>query len=253
VHFAGDGEVVAGLLDEVRSWPLRRAGAELAVGQATRLARFDRLRSTKLAPDGRTLFVVDRMGLHLLDLSGRKLERSLPAYPGMATAPAICPGGRFVFTGTWKGAPGALWDLDAGKMVERFPGSHVVGSFSPDGKWLCVGDARSYRFHEVGTWRVVHEHQRGDTDDLAVPMAFTPDGRMAAIPYSRYVTRLIDAADGGLIASLENPEGVATSALAFDRGADLLAVVTPVTNLLAWDLRRIRTRLRELDLDWRDR
>jgi hypothetical protein len=92
--------------------------------------------------------------------------------------------------------------------------------------------------------------ERDNADDLAGPIAFDRDGTLVALSHSRYVTRLVDPDTGRILASLENPDGIATSHLAFDGDAELLAVVSPTRDLFAWDLKLIRARLSELDLDF---
>ncbi|MEM7205023.1 MAG: WD40 repeat domain-containing serine/threonine-protein kinase [Planctomycetota bacterium] len=253
-HFGVGGQQLLGVSeDALLAWPLSidRDGAPV-LGPGRRLAAGNAIRSSAVRADGRTIVVLDNDGARVLDATdGRELHH-VPFYRGMATIPSLSPDGRWLFTGTWKGEPAAVWNLQSGTAVSRHPGQHVEGRFSPDGRWLCVSDGAENRVFEVGTWQLRWQTIRDNADDLAGAISFTADGSLLALGHSRYVTHLVEPGSGRVLAALENPDGVATSHFALDGQGDTLALVTPARDLMAWDLRAIRQRLDELQLNWRE-
>jgi WD40 repeat protein len=142
-----------------------------------------------------------------------------------------------------------LWDARTGRAVKSLPhegGWHSV-AFSPDGRWLVTSTIDEYRFWDVGTWerrRVI----RRDSG-LIGPAAFSRDGRMLALAYSRYAVRLYDAATVAELATLEAPAPRHITWLCFTPAGSLL-VATTDHSIQFWDLPAIRAQLRAMGLDW---
>ncbi len=240
--------LIATVADGLRSWSLRTVGNTVEIGEATLLWPQDRLQSACLSPDGDSVIVCKGSSLSVFDLNERRERMTFPGYRGLGRV-SISPDGRWIFTGTWRGAPARIWDVQTGEAVREFQGGHVWGGFNPDGRWLIVGTALEHRFHEVGTWDLRYRLER-QTDEMAGPSTFTPDGSVVAVAHSRYEVRLVEVATGAPLATLPNPDGYRIGFLCFSPDGTLLAAMSDERVIQVWDLSLIRKRLRELGLDW---
>ncbi len=79
---------------------------------------------------------------------------------------------------------------------------------------------------------------------------FSPDGALIALSHSANQIRLREVATGRTIAHLTTLQALAPRALAFSPDGTRLIASTDRQIALIWDLRRIRERLRTMDLDW---
>jgi hypothetical protein len=80
----------------------------------------------------------------------------------------------------------------------------------------------------------------------------SPDGRLLATETGRGVIQLLDPTDGHEAARLEDPNQETTFYHCFTPDGTRLVSVTNgrAGGIHVWDLRAIRRRLKELDLDW---
>ena len=81
-------------------------------------------------------------------------------------------------------------------------------------------------------------------------MAFTPDGSVLAIARTRTLVQLIDPDTGAELADLEMPDTYSITSLAFNRDGTLLAAGRANSVVQVWDLRRLRSLLAKLGVDW---
>jgi WD40 repeat protein len=100
--------------------------------------------------------------------------------------------------------------------------------------------------YAVGSWKPAGEVRfRGRPE-------FSPDSRLLAVDTGTGSIRLIDLARGSELARLEEPyqEVIHTHCFSPD-GTRLITVSNgKQKGIHVWDLRAIRRRLKELDLDW---
>jgi WD40 repeat protein len=214
-----------------------------------------------LSRDGRTLAVVQEHAVqaYVLDPENPSQRVLLQGQPGLDRI-AISPNGRWIATGAWLEKPARLglariWDARSGKPVRDLPaegrGHHLA--FSPDGRWLVTGVSREYRFWKVGSWQPGHRLPREATSGLPGPVAFTRDGKMAAIASSSSRVQLIDPSRGQELATLEAPVPQLVTALCFSPDGSRLAVARGGRGshvIQLWDLHLIRQQLRAMRLDW---
>jgi WD40 repeat protein len=99
----------------------------------------------------------------------------------------------------------------------------------------------------VGSWEV--EREVPYATGLILPLAFSPDGALLAVPEGGKV-RLLDPATGDEFATLDDSRSGLISWLSFSPDGSQLAVASENHLVRVWDLRRIRKQLSELGLDW---
>jgi len=160
----------------------------------------------------------------------------------------VSPDGRWVATGSWRDAGGKIWDAHTGELVKTLEITGTVTPvFAPGGRWLCTGSQHEYRFWEVGSWKMKESIpcDAGQITDGNV--CFSLDGRLLALTASRHSVSLYDANSFRRLATLRaNPENPVT----FSPDGTKLATREVNGLLRVWDLRLIRQRLRDMDLDW---
>ena len=166
---------------------------------------------------------------------------------------ALSPDGRWAATGTFQGNGVRVCDATTGELAaDLIPeGVSATVAFSPDGKWLVSGTGIEYCFFEVGTWQLSHRVARDRAGNRPGHIAFTRDGRLAAIAHSRPLVDLIDPHTGRLFATLEPPNPGKLGWLSFAPDGGYLAAVADSTIHL-WDVCHIREQLAEMRLDWRN-
>jgi WD40 repeat protein len=234
-------------------WPLHQEGTHQRVGDPVDIAPAHDPGFLDLHPDGRSVVVVgphDRTRNYLarIHLESGEVTDSVTV-PRGAEHPKVSADGRWVFLGNWRGPGGHVVDALTGEVQRQFPGSSVVGEFSPDGRSLLVTDRHSYHFVDVATWEdrmIVPCPERAHTGKIA----FHPDGQMVAVTYSRYMIWLLDVETGAVLCRLQNPDLKPITALAFAPSGDPLVALATGQEVLLWYITGIRTRLRGLGLDW---
>jgi len=82
-------------------------------------------------------------------------------------------------------------------------------------------------------------------------VAFSPDGRLMALEMAPAVLHLKEVATGRTVAKLEDPCGDRATWQGFTPDGTQLVVIAKYANAIhVWDLRAIRTRLKDMNLDW---
>jgi serine/threonine protein kinase/WD40 repeat protein len=196
-------------------------------------------------PDGSHFF-------DLLDLlTGQvKLRLEVPARHAYA---ALSPDGKLM--ASWqRGGDGqiVITDLASTQIVARLPIRNAAKAmFSPNGRWLASGDSTEHRLWDTATWKPIYTVPRLFTDYWYwSKLAFSEDSSMLAVPYSRDVVRLLDAATGRELATLEAPEAQNINWLAFSPDGTQLAVASAHGPIHLWNLGHIRQQLAAMKLDW---
>ncbi len=160
----------------------------------------------------------------------------------------VSPDGRWVATGSWGSTGLNISDADTGNLVKHLDITRGVSPvFSPDGRWLCTGSGDEYRIWEVGTWQPKTSIPRPAGANIRGTLRFAPDGALLALNVDRYSVALFDGRSLQQVAALEaGPQEV----IAFSPDGTQLGSRGLDGVLRVWNLRHIRKRLREMDLDW---
>lgn len=165
---------------------------------------------------------------------------------------ALHPEGQWVAVAHSRGA--SVLNADTGDLLSELtiPGAQFV-SFSPDGIWLAVGTSECYQFWKTSGWQRAHRVAR--EGNAPGPLAFTADGKLAVMPVlrdSRFGVRLLEAATGRVLATLESPYSRPLWWQALNHNGSKLALAYGTHSIEIWDLKLIRSQLAKMRLDWID-
>jgi tetratricopeptide (TPR) repeat protein len=224
--------------------------AVLRVGPPQRLRRPSLLSAKwcRVADDGR-LLVATNSGVSIFDpvVSESGVAPLQLVHPGVWYA-AGSSDGRWAATAVWNGRETRVWDARRGKLVAELPSRSARVGFSPDSKYLLISAPDGYSVFRTGDWQLVQRMERVDSG-IAMPMAFSRDGRLLAIAPSQTV-ELYEFPSCRELATLCPPLAENIDYLCFSPAADRLVVKNASGAVHVWDLRPLRERLRADGLDW---
>ncbi len=122
--------------------------------------------------------------------------------------------------------------------------------FTPDSRTLVISRGDEFSFWDMETLRPIRRLPR-DVTPYPGWVAFSPDGGLMALEMAPGVLHLKEAATGRTVAKLEDPFGDRASWQGFTPdGTGLVVVAKYASAIHVWDLRAIRARLKEMNLDW---
>jgi WD40 repeat protein/serine/threonine protein kinase len=265
VAFEGDGEAAgspkrpralltggsAGLL----RWPLTGndpEGKNLRLGPPQQLSPLRRAWFAR-TPAGRTLAVVteDWGGANkVLDLDTGAVRRELGVHP-VGEVKALSGNGQWAASSGWHSDRIRLWNVDTGEMVHEWTlGKRAFAFFTPDSRTLVISRESEFSFWDVETLQPIRRLPR-EVAQLPGHVAFSPDGKLMALEMAPGVLHLKEVATGRTVARLEDPHGDRASWQTFTPDGTQLVVVARLAHAIhVWDLRAIRTHLKEMNLDW---
>jgi serine/threonine protein kinase/WD40 repeat protein len=256
IGFVPDGTALLTHGDEgTLRWPLRAASEEgtLRCGPPQRLESFPQFDHKVGSSRDCDVLVFPELseGSRLWRRGSPEVRRLGPQED--VRAAAVSPNGRWSATGShhiWSVSGAKVWDSQTGKCIKELPvGSLCNVIWSPDGRWLLTSGGQEFRLWEAGTWREVKNF--GSRPPVFDRGAFTEDGRLLVLPDHEGTIRLFCLPDGKEIGRFFTPESEGlTPELFTPDGSRLVARSASGVHLLVLDLRRIRSGLAELGLDW---
>ena len=178
-----------------------------------------------------------------------EVNRLTPNTPG-SHGPEFSADHRWLAWGNWRGRDACVLSLatDASPVPLPIAGSANV-AFSPDNRIIAVGGSDEVRFHELGSWRLLHAFPRLPGGQLPPHITFTSDSKVAAVVLPPDRVTLVEAATGSQLATLPGESRILVKAV-FSPDNRFLAAISTDHHLLVWDLESIRIRLAGLGLDW---
>ncbi len=162
----------------------------------------------------------------------------------------LSPDGRWAATYGWHSPTIKIWNAMTADLVKELPATMLTVNFSPDSQRLITCDSNEYSFWETKTWRKTKRIAREHCPFSGV-IAFSPDGNIMALELSSAIITLMDVKSGETLARLEDPYRDRPNWMNFTPdGSKLVAVSNYSQCIDIWDLSSIRTKLRNLHLDW---
>ena len=168
------------------------------------------------------------------------------------TRPHLSPDGRLAASDAGaKAARIQIWNPRTGMLLTNLPARQVQdAAFSPDGRWLACAAEGSTTFWRTEDWSPRHRIPQPLIAPGRGHMAFSPDGRVAALSVSDREIRLTMVETGEELATLPTDRLLTT--LAFSPGGDRLAAACEPGYFQLWNLRQLRKELAAMNLDWPD-
>jgi tetratricopeptide (TPR) repeat protein/WD40 repeat protein/tRNA A-37 threonylcarbamoyl transferase component Bud32 len=232
----------------IERWPVHfEGGGRCRVGPPERVAPAGGNVWSGLSADG-SVIAVPAVGT---EIGTRVLIRGKPARSVIAGPQHdvrfcdVSADGRWLVAGSHVVGKVQVYDARTGEPFARLLGDGGMGRFSPDGGWVFVWGFRGQRkLVRVGTWtdhRAVRGHE----------VCFSPDGRLLAVGEGKGIVRLEDTETGREVARLEVTDATRQIPIAFSPdGSRFYASGESNGSLYIWDLRLIRSRLKEMKADW---
>jgi WD40 repeat protein len=240
--------------DGLMRWPVTRtgpAGGHLRVGPPRQLSPLPRAWFAR-RPEGGTLAAVTQEGgaNQILDLETGVVRQNIARHC-QGDVRALSADGRWAASCGWHSDRVRLWDARTGRKVKEWaPGKRTFVTFTPDSRALIISRGDEFSFWDVETLQLVRRLPR-DLTPFPGQVAFSPDGQLMAMEMAPAVLHLKEASTGRTVARLEDPNGDRANWLGFTPdGTQLVVVSKHATAIHIWDLRAIRARLKEMNLDW---
>ena len=236
-------------------WPMEtNSVGEAAVGapRAVPLEVHKNLGQATLAADGHTVAVVsDSAAVVVLDLNQPESRSKLVGLPALGHL-TFSPDGSQLASSATSDFALLVWDMASGKLAQRIPGRHGRVAWSPDGHRLALGSDRGYTFWDTSSWQKDEARtlSRGNMSDTTGALTYSQDGKLLAVARERDLAQLLDERTGRELAFLTAPDAQAIGWLRFNADNSFLAAATLEGMVQLWDLRRLRKRMSEMNLDW---
>jgi len=257
VQFTPDGRgIIASIETGCLRWPIRLEGPTgLTLGEPEVLINLPAHHcGGALSRDGKYLaFVGAKEAVYWRDLEKRQNVHVWRDHPRVASI-AISPDARWLATGNWQGTRVLVRDTSTGKLAAEVPAPmSAYPLFSPCGKWLLTCNPDDFRLWDVPSFQLVRTFPRKSHGNWNGGAAFSKDSQILALDTTPKLIQLFDPATGAEYMSLETaPRKVAAFLHGFTRNADVLVGGGAGQFRCFWDLRAVRTQLREMNLDWDD-
>jgi serine/threonine protein kinase/WD40 repeat protein len=200
---------------------------------------------------GRLLAVGTGNGAYILDPTKRPPVLRVLSHPGAPYA-VVSSDGKWIASATHNGLGVKVWEARTGEGILHLH-PNIVGAkalFSPDCQQLVTSTSAKYSLWSVGSWEPCWEILRKPGSEVPGAAAFTQDGSTLAVMPSHSEVALYDYGTRQLLARLDVAETNMINLLLFSRDGTLLVTISEEGDAWIWDLRRVRARLREIDLDW---
>ena len=164
----------------------------------------------------------------------------------------MSPNGRWLATHTWHGLGIKIFNVETGALIEHLlpEVSSPRCVFTPDSRLLVVSTRTERYVWETQTWQPRHRLERAQPDGWSGHVVAASDGRTVLLNHSRNRMELFDVVDGRSITVLEPSDISRRDAGCFLQDNQTLFTLDKA-GIEIWDLRELRSALRDMHLDWR--
>jgi serine/threonine protein kinase/WD40 repeat protein len=203
-------------------------------------------------PDGRRLAAMTGTGRSskIMDLETGKVRQELGIHP-LGELHALSGDGRWAASCGWHSDRVYLWNAKTGQRVSEWVvGRQTLVFFSPDSRALIIARGDAFSFWDVETLQPIRRLHR-DLAQFPGWVAFSPDGQLMALEMAPAVIHLIQVATGRTVARFADPHRDRATWQGFTPDGTQLVVLAAHTRAIhIWDLRAVRARLKDMNLDW---
>jgi WD40 repeat protein len=169
---------------------------------------------------------------------------------------AASPDGSLLAGGSFQSGGGVrVWDVETGRLQKELAIGDAIVFFSADGRWLFTTTGRmaprgpELRAWRVGTWEPGPSLRLARTSSSPAHGCALPSDGTLAVAYTQEQLRLVRPESFAELATLTAPEpGLIVGCVAIPDGGTLACTSSHSVHL--WDLRRLRSALSDLGLDW---
>lgn len=179
---------------------------------------------------------------------GRLVATRLPA--GSLTGSgliALSPDARLAAAGFLEPQGTAVRATGSGAVVMSWPRNGLV-SFSPDGRWFLLSEARAHRLFRVADWSELWSVSRAPNSLSPGPAAFFADGATVAIDLHPQGVQLLSIETGKPRLTLTPPILQPATDLRYHQESDTVFVATPGNQVWFWDLPKLRAALQAVGI-----
>jgi signal transduction histidine kinase len=164
---------------------------------------------------------------------------------------ALSADGKWLATGTRNHIGLRVWDAATGHAQWTNDFRHGAGvAFSADGHGLLAAGTEGCTLFEAASGWKIWERPRGEDTVHGIRVAASPDGKLVAVAHTWTEAMLLDATTGTELATLKTPNPRYINFLNFSGNGRFLAVTFEDRSIQLWDLKRLRTELAGVGLDW---
>lgn len=201
--------------------------------------------------DGEFLFLGGKNRCQILNTRTYK-DSIFTGFHGGQRYTAANRDGSLVATGAWLSPEVKVWNR-AGDLIHSFDTPDTTSvAFSPDGRFLVIGNLEQYSFWQVSSWTQTLTIAQEKGNDFVPMMAFSPNGEIFAGTHSRNIVRLHSAATGEVLADLEPPDPQMVTSISFSPDGSRLLAGEGYQATRLWDLQVLRSHLKKMGLDWEE-
>ncbi len=232
-------------------WPMHESAEGVRIGPPRPLWTDGELAWFHVSANGATVAVRTAAGDAVILDPARPQVRRVVGGLAEGAGMALSDDGAWIAAADRSRQALSIIDTSSGEVVRELPQPGALGcAFSIGRDRLLVNAPDGCSFWDLGTRSVVH--RLGPVPGLAGrrrPAAFSSDGLTAALVQPDGSILLANASTGAALAALEAPAPAVVNWVCFSRDGTKLVVVG-FHNVRIWDVRRIRSQLADLGLDW---
>ena len=188
------------------------------------------------------------------DVSNQLLYRVKNSQHERLSMVSLSPNGKLAATGTWVGRGVRVHRDDGTLVTELVPEEpNARAEFSPSGELLVVSTRHGVRAWDTKAWQPAWERPQPMIRTVVTPnrVRFSADGKMCVYRPARGMLRLVWAASGQEIVTLEHAERRNYSEICFaPDGNRLYGLVSEKKTIQIWELRSLNQQLRHWGLQW---